>query len=103
MGRLVSISKVISTAGVAERLTATSTLAKWVDIQADFSNTDSVFIGGVHVDGSLTPAVGIEIFAGTTYSLQKLLQKDGPIDLKDIWLDVSVSGEGIGVNYWSVP
>lgn len=103
MGNLVSISKVVATAGTAERLTAISTLARWVDIQADYSNTGSIFIGGALVDGSLTPAVGIEIFAGTTYTIQKLHQREGNIDLKDIWIDSSTNGDGVGVNYWSVP
>lgn len=98
MGALVSGAKNITLAGTAERLSSVSVPARWVDIQAKFGNTDSVFIG----DSTVDSASGITLSPGATITVGNL-QRWFTLDLHGIWIDSAVNGEGVTFNYWSFP
>lgn len=82
--QLITGTKTVTSAGTAEQITATSTpLQKGVTIVANSANTGVVYIGDSAVDSSsFSLAAGEQIFF--------------PIDdLSKVWLDVSVSAEGV--------
>ena len=84
--------KTITSAGTAEKLTAGSVTAKRVIITALESNTGAVVIGGASVVASLASRQGVVLYA--TQSLELSID-----DLTKIYLDVTVSGEGVTYLY----
>lgn len=83
--------KTISSAGTRETL-ASSTAAKWVTICAETDNTGLVVVGGSTVVASLSTRRGLPLYAGDCTTLQV-------DDLVDVYLDVTVSGDGVTYLY----
>ena len=84
--------KVVTTAGTDVPLVATSTPAKWVDIQAQTDNTGIIAVGAAGVDATVATGTGKSLAAG-----ESLLY---PIDdLADIYIDATVNGEGVRFTY----
>jgi hypothetical protein len=86
--------KLVTTAATRETLVASTTACKAVAIQAKYSNTGQVAVGGsTVVAASGATRRGVILYPGDTVTL--------PIDdLVKVYLDVTVSGEG--VNYTAV-
>ena len=81
--------KNVSATGTAEVL-ASSTACKRVLIKASLDNTGNVFVGGSDVDK--TSENGFPLDAGEVWI--------GTVDnLADIWIDVTVSGEGVSFSF----
>lgn len=78
--------KTVTTAGSSERLADTTTI-KSVTIKALAANTGNIFVGGTSVSGS-SPALGANDERTINIS-----------NLGSIYLDASVSGEGVGYYY----
>lgn len=78
---------VVTTAGTRVAL-ATSTACKKVDITAETDNTGIIVVGGATVVAALATRQGVPLYAGDTYSLEI-------DDLADIYLDTTVSGDGV--------
>lgn len=97
-GELTSGSKTVASAGVRERVTSLSTFAQWVDIQAKCSNTGNVYIGGTAVSS----LVGITLTPCSMVSVGNMAM-GYVLDLTDVWVDSAVNGEGVVLNYWSIP
>ncbi len=89
-------AKTVAASATPEVLAA-STQAKWITIQAYRSNTGYVAIGGNNVVNASAVAgtgSGVSLAAGDIYTM--------PIDnLADVWLAVSVNGEGVRYTYGS--
>lgn len=83
--------KVVTTAGIAERLVASSLPVAWVDIQA-LRNTQYIAVG----TSTVVVAVGIE--RGTILGPEVPVRYEN-IDLYDIWLDAEIDGEGVSFTY----
>ena len=90
--------KVVATAGTREQLTTAKLHVPSVIFQAEVSNTGQVYIGNNQV--SSTNCI-IELDSGETISLSATSFGDASAkwDLTDLWLDVSVSGDGAFVGY----
>lgn len=83
--------KTVTTAGTDVALAA-STPAKWVIIQAQTDNTNSIAVGGAGVDAAVATGTGILLAAGESIPLA--------IDnLADVFIDALVSGEGVRYTY----
>jgi hypothetical protein len=83
--------KTVATAGTAEAL-ASSTPAKTVMITAELDNTGLVVVGGSTVVATLASRRGTPLSAGDTVAM--------PIDnLADVFLDVTVSGDGVTYSF----
>jgi hypothetical protein len=84
--------KTVTTAGTAERLSATSSRHEMIVLQAECDNTGNIFIGGSTVDSSN----GIQLAACETFvfSGNSFRGTIAPFDLRDIWIDVATNGEG---------
>ncbi len=88
--------KVIASAGTPEQLSTASVSMRSVTIQALLTNTGNVAIGGPTVDvtpGSQRGAIlapGAATVVGST---------EGEDDLRDVWLDAAVTGEGVSYFY----
>ncbi len=83
--------KTVSTAGTREAL-ASSTPAKYVVITAETDNTGVVVVGGATVVAALATRQGIPLNAGESVGI--------PCDdLADIYLDVTVGGDGVTYTY----
>lgn len=80
--------KTVTTAATRERLTPLSVPAVWVIITAETDNADKAVVGASTVVAALATRRGIALDAGDSIMLYVK-------DLKDIWLDVLVSGEGV--------
>ena len=78
----------VTTAGTALALSATQACKK-VDIQAKITNTGKIYIGGTSVDSD----EGLELRRGDIYSLEIA-------DLNDVYVDCSVSGEGVRYTWY---
>ncbi len=85
--------KTITTAGTDEAL-AGSTACKKVTIQAQTDNTGLIAVGTSGVDATEATGNGIILYAGDVFELE--------IDnLADIYIDATVSGEGVRYSYFT--
>lgn len=90
-GPIDSASRTVTTAGTRVRLTTTQTLVSSVSIKAKKANGGLIYIGGDDVSSTKPPLDAGDMLNITS---DPRLQ----FDLREIWLDASVSGEG--VDYW---
>ena len=94
MAELVTGSKTVAAAETRERLVtvANNVSVKAITVGAKESNTGLVYVGKDDVASTNTPGLN----PGDTVSLNG----GEPGNLSDIYLDVSVNGEG--VDYWAI-
>jgi hypothetical protein len=85
-----TLRKTIAAAGTAEALAASATPVSKAEVQADFDNTQSVFIGDSTVDSSN----GIELIPGAAITLEN-------VDLANMYADVDVNGEAVNILYYT--
>lgn len=86
-------AKTVTSAGTAEIIVDESTPARFVMITTDDDNTGRVAIGG---SGLVASTDGGSLGAGETVTV--------PVpngDLANLYLDVTVSGEGVKFTYWN--
>jgi len=90
----------VAAAGTEVRLTATPTLVSKVLIVAKDGNTGNIFVGGALVSST---SYGVTLTAGESVSLSAgdVQAEVGLIDLSTIWIDCSVSGEGVSYLYFA--
>jgi len=90
--------KTVSAAGTQEQLTTSDLKVPTVLITAERSNTGYVYVGDNQVSST---AYGADLAAGDSIriSSKEYGWADAKISLKDIWIDVSVSGDGVSVMY----
>ena len=88
----------VAAAGTEERLTDSGIRVPAVILQAIRGNTGYVYVGDNQVSST---NYGIDLGAGdpVTISSEDFGMGKADISLKDIWLDVSVSGDGVSVFY----
>lgn len=96
------LSTVASTAaGAQERLTDSNIRVAAVTLQAERSNTGYVYVGDNQVSST---NYGVDLGAGDsiTISAETFGSGSADISLKDIWLAVSVAGDGVAVLYFEM-
>ena len=93
---LDSLVKTVSAAGTAERLTTSNIYVTGATITGIPGNTGNLFAGGSDVDNTKVP-----IDASETVAVPAPVAHGGVVqfNLRDIWIDVGVSGEGAHVFY----
>ena len=84
--------KTIDSAGTAETLTAASTPCTKVTITAEADNTGVIVVGGSSVVAALGTRQGTPLNAGQSYTVEI-------DDLVKIYLDSTVSGDGVTYSY----
>ncbi len=89
MAKLTTGSKTVAAAGTRERLVAVTAniSVKAVTVVAKESNTGVVYLGNDGVASNNTPGLN----PGDSLKISA----DEPFNLSDVYLDVSVSGEGV--------
>jgi hypothetical protein len=101
----VSVKRVVTTAGTAVKLFASSTLFVSAVIQALDINTGSVYIGNLSDDVTdhNSAAAGIALAAGETLTLSNMVQHGSQLnfDGSNYWIDSAVSGEGVAILYFT--
>lgn len=85
--------KVVTTAGTALAL-ATTTPCKKVTITAETDNTGIIVVGGSTVVAALATRRGTPLNAGDSYEVDI-------DDLADVYLDTTVSGDGVTFTYFT--
>jgi hypothetical protein len=85
--------KVVATAGTAERLVASNTSCRKVEITALAENTGYVVVGDSTVVASAGTRRGLPISSGTTLTVYVE-------DLYTLFLDVETAGEGVSFIYY---
>ncbi|KKM00680.1 hypothetical protein LCGC14_1801990 [marine sediment metagenome] len=85
----------VTTAGTAVPLSATRIVAGWVFLQAKTANTGKIYVGESDVS-STSKMVELSATDGFTFPDNAV---PSMYDLKDIYIDASVSGEGVWVGY----
>lgn len=81
----------VTTAGT-DVVLASFTAAKWIVIQAQTDNTGFIAVGATGVDATVATGTGVLLGAGESVTL--------PIDnLEDVYIDSTVSGEGVRYTY----
>lgn len=99
-GLMLAGSKVVTTAGTAERLIPTDQVGGvfWTRayIVAKASNTGIVYVGGEDVDSSTNDGLGAT--AGVNDHLEIMAGSRSGFNMSDIWLDAAANGEG--VDFW---
>lgn len=83
--------KTVTTAGT-DLAIATSTPAKWVTIQAYTTNTGKIAVGGAGVDATIATGDGVLLSAGESITV-------AVDNLSDVFVDATVSGEGVRFTY----
>lgn len=94
--RPITLSKTVTTAGTAERLNATALKCVAGIVQAKTANTGTVHLGDSTVHNSTKPGRTLT----AAQHAENPRHPDGFYDLYDLWIDVSVSGEGVDITYW---
>lgn len=85
--------KTVTTAGTDIAL-ATSRTARWVIVQSQTDNTGLIAVGAAGVDATEATGTGVALAAGESVTL--------PIDdLASVYIDATVSGEGVRYTYGS--
>jgi len=84
--------KVVASAGTDEALVAQITWAKWVTIQAQTDNTGIIAVGASGVDATVATGTGVALAAGAMLTIPCE-------DLKDIYIDATVTGDGVRFTY----
>ena len=100
LATVVSASKATVTAGTRVALVAASTIVYDVSIKALAANTGKIYVGSVAV----TSSNGYELSAGESVTLGSMVQSNDlgrppKIDLSGVYIDSSVSGEGVRIIY----
>ena len=89
-------AKTVTTAGTAEALVASSTLATWVRITSKSGNTNPVYVGDSNVDNTTSPQMAL----ASALDYVVLSPTEGfDIDLAEIYVDVTTNGEGVDFLY----
>ena len=91
------LNKTVTAAGTRERIVGSGLKSIAVTIQAKSDNTGSIYVG----DETVSSSVGIELHAGDsiTFNSVEFGLANADISFRDIWIDVSVSSEGINIIY----
>jgi len=84
--------KTVTAAGTAEALSSTSLLVDWIIIVAETDNTGVMAVGAPTVVATVLTRRGVPLNAGDVVTLSG-------IDLKEIYLDTTVSGDGVTYFY----
>ncbi len=96
--KLAQIDKDVTVAGTAEALHATAnTLAFDIIITAKETNTGNIFVGDSSIDSSSDPLAAGESF--TMSPPQSDDTREYGFDLNEVYVDSSVSGDGVWVKY----
>lgn len=83
--------KTVTTAGTDVAL-STSVSAKWVVIQAQTDNTGIIAVGASGVDATVATGTGVALAAGESLTIPAE-------DLGSIFVDATVSGDGVRYTY----
>ncbi len=106
MSLLVDGTLTVPTSGTAVPITTTDTVVAWIAIAAHETNEGVVMIGGPTVvaavdetaRGMIVPQVDT-IGASELKTNRRALRIPGPINLKGLWVDARVDGEGLYYMY----
>lgn len=88
---------VVASAGTAERISSTSAAATSITITAETDNTGIMVVGNSTVVATLASRRGAPLAAGDSITITpKGLEA---IDIKNIWIDATVTGDGVTFLY----
>lgn len=92
-----SFSKAVTTAGTRVQLSTTSMTVRGFAVIAQAGNTGLIYVGGADVDS----AKGNRLASGQSESWIAIAssRQEDMYDLSRVWIDSSVSGEGVVVRY----
>lgn len=96
--KLSHFRKTVTTAGTREQLTTNTVKSPSVLIQALRANTNPIFVGNNSVS-STTHFVSLSAGGSVNLSAVDFGWAGAQMDLSDIWLDVTTSGEGVVVGF----
>jgi hypothetical protein len=96
--KISHFKRFVTTAATRVPLTTANLKVPSVTIQAEVSNTGQVYVGDSSVSAT---NCGIELDSGDSITIDaaSLGSTDALISLSDIWLDVSVSTDGVWCMY----
>lgn len=91
-----NLTKTVTTAGTAERLSSTDLYVYSFHVRAKSDNTGSIYFGGALVDDTTTPVAAGEDFIWSGQGNGAVV----PIkNLRDVWIDADNNGDGVTVVY----
>lgn len=93
-GAITSDRKTVTTAGTRVQFQSVSTECRKVDITAELDNTGTVVVGGAGVVAALATRMGTPLAAGDSLTVYIT-------DLSLLYLDATVSGDGVTYNYFT--
>lgn len=99
MATFATINKTVTTAGTRVQVSTTDLWVKKVVIAGHAANTGNIFIG----DSTVSSTVGLQMKAGAAPVVLGDLEINGRDDffnLKNMYVDVSVSGEKVSFLYF---
>jgi len=91
--------KVVSAAATAEALVSADTFVLGVVIVAETNNTGVVAVGDSTVIAALATRTGVPLLVGEPVTIISP-ESDKFINLADIYLDVTVNGDGVTYMAW---
>ena len=97
---ITSDRKVVAVIGTAERLSDTQLLCDVVIISAETDNTGLITVGGSATVGALATRKGNAITAASGRPMIFIAPEGKKINLRDIWLDTTVNGDGVTYTAW---
>ena len=90
--------KTVTAAGTQEQLSTSNIKVLAVTISAERSNTGFIYVGDSTVS-STNYGVDLDAADSVTFTAPDMGIKHGNISLEDIWIDCSVSGDGVAAMY----
>lgn len=95
---IIDGTKLVTTAGTRERISATSVGVNWLMLQARPSSGITVVVGGSTVVAAAATRRGVVVPEAGTDGANTIhpLFMPGPLDLNSVWLDI-LGGNGEGV------
>jgi hypothetical protein len=88
--------KTVTSAGTAEALSATENAFNQCSICAETDNTGVIAVGDYGVIASLSTRTGIPLDAGDCYTIS--YSDGGGADVRSVFIDSTVSGDGVTYN-----
>ena len=99
--KLTQLKQTVAVTGTAVPLSSTSLKVQSLIIIADSSNTGTIYIGDSAVDAPTRLGIPLVASQDVTVDPTEYFGTDELIDLKNIYMDSSASGDSVNVSYYT--
>jgi len=99
MAQFATLNKTVTTAGTRVQVSATDLMVKKIIVAGHAANTGHIYLG----DSNVSSTVGLQLKVGAPPLVigdLEIAGRDDYFNLKNMWVDASVSGEKVSILYF---